>query len=147
MGSRYTTEENNRLMKFIKDHDTVSTNAELARMLKSYGMFTERSDRALEIQIGKLKNPQKAEPSFDSIEQMTFDVDPLTAIMESDYRKVSEKYESLLHAVLGMSEPYRNPKTGRITGRFTFDFNAITDWLYQNEPRRVNAFFEDKEER
>lgn len=143
MGRRYTEEEERVIRKFIKDHET-ATNAELARMMKSYGLFLERSDKALELQIGKLRNPQKEDDSSEATEQLTIDDIPVTAIVESDYRKLSEKYESLMYALLGSAEPW-SPHGVPIGIRF--NLNKIKDWLYENEPRRVNALFEDMEER
>lgn len=144
MGSRYTKEENAILKKFVDDHKDMKA-TDMVQMLKSYGLFPERGDVALGMQISRIKNPPKEDNNFDSLEQMTFDIDPVTAIMESDYRKLSEKYEGLITAVLTKAKPWRN-EIGRIAG-MTFDFKAIRDWLYENEPKRVNAWLEDNEER
>ena len=129
MGSRYTDEDNKRLISFIEDNPDAKI-CDLAEKAHKYGMFPERTTKALEVQIGRLKKPQ----TNTQEDQVEFD------FYGEEFGNLREKHEELLAVLIDQSKPYRTG-LGKVAG-IAFDFVAIQKWLYKNEPKRINALFE-----
>ena len=126
----YTNEENDALVALFNDNPN-KRYVDLADLALKYRMIAPwRGRDAVAQHISALINVPFTDDKDD-------DADITTLILEKKNTELSEKYESLLDAVIGKCELYEE------TVALKFDYQAIRRWIYHHEPERVSARIEE----
>lgn len=132
----YTDEEKRILANLIEDMAELS-NMDLARIAHRYGLFPNRTEKGLSLQIGKMKmTPQSADDESNSEDEQ---LDIEKEILRAENARLKEQYEGLLNAVVGQADIYTNLNAPSLK----LNLAAIRKWVYGNVPERVNARIEE----
>lgn len=139
-GPFYTEEEDRHLLTLFDNSRKIDPDinyVDVAALAIAYGTCIGRNIDAIAGHISKLDKAR--ESKMVNIAEEEEDIEPGIAVLTKDLRDVRGRYRSLLN-VLTKEAYTNNPEKIPI---LKFDYKAIRQWLWDNEPEYMNAWRED----